>query len=185
MPEKLGAVELEVRQAAMRYEGVPVYNHFRGTACGGMTHDVCMERGLGPDEFVCLGLVVRALSVVMGRRAADWPRGLRHVVQTQEALEDQGVLYGVERLSPQFEPGDLLFFHFSREPDKDGPYNHIAIATEEYSEGKHYGMVIDAATAGLSTGGVTNRRMTWHDYNALRALAPAQALMDLVREESG
>jgi hypothetical protein len=41
--------------------------------------DKCAEVGVGPEAFDCSGLVIGAISTVMGKRPGNWPVANRHV----------------------------------------------------------------------------------------------------------
>ena len=73
----------ELLDAAQKYRDMPFVNHAATVRCGAnlQTHPACMEIGLGPEGYDCSGLVIRALTDVMGVADTDWAWGIRHVRQ--------------------------------------------------------------------------------------------------------
>ncbi len=66
--------------AAERYVGRGFVSHAELVGCGSRskTFPGCMEIGLGPDSFDCSGLIIRALSDIIGRQTTKWAANIRH-----------------------------------------------------------------------------------------------------------
>lgn len=78
----------------MAYEGKRFAAHEPQTGCNGITTlAACMETGLGPDEFDCTGLVLRAIADVVGVSHTDLNPQYRHLRQVA-ALASPAALSG-------------------------------------------------------------------------------------------
>jgi len=78
-------------QAVEDHEGQRFEHHFSPDLCqnGTTTVDGCFEKGLGPTEFDCSGLVVASLCEVLGLDSrTDWPWEYRHGIQMSELAEE-------------------------------------------------------------------------------------------------
>lgn len=89
-----------------------------------------MGVGLGEfDEFDCSGLIIHALSKVLGMPVAAWPRELRHTRQLWNEQRATCLQYA----AGVAEPGDLIVFRrrwtMQNGEDRWVPA-HIGIATE-------------------------------------------------------
>lgn len=67
-------------RAARAYLGRPAVYHqdFAGN-CFEQPTERCLQAGLGPDQFDCSGLVIRATCDVLGIDVTDWPADMRHI----------------------------------------------------------------------------------------------------------
>lgn len=118
---------VEMYAAAERYRTASFVNHIATAGCGGkVTTEQCMELGLGPTAFDCSGLVIRAVTDVMGWRTNDWASDIRHVDQMARTLPAKA-----HDLSLPPTAGDLIVYAH-RHGDIEVPFAHIAICNGAY-----------------------------------------------------
>ncbi len=116
----------ELLDAAQKYRDMPFVNHAATVRCGAnlQTHPACMEIGLGPEGYDCSGLVIRALTDVMGVADTDWAWGIRHVRQMSRWGNKVSLL---PINSGRDHPLGLLFVYNLLENDVYVPAAHIGI----------------------------------------------------------
>lgn len=70
----------ELARAAEAYNGSSFVVHTTAANCYDRLHTQtsCMSTGLGTDGFDCTGLVLRAMSDVLGKADCDWATAIRH-----------------------------------------------------------------------------------------------------------
>lgn len=114
---EVGSFESELVRAARSYIGQPAIYHqdFAGN-CIERPAGACFEAGLGPGQFDCSGLIIRAHSDVMGMAVSDWPSDLRHAREMwavattdQPGLTSSEVVFGsILVLSREYHIGDRI-----------------------------------------------------------------------------
>lgn len=109
-------------KAALMYVDSSFVDHTRAAGCYNrmQTEQRCMSTGLGNDGFDCSGLIVRAMSDVIGKEDCDWASRIRHVPQL--CVEDARMTS--EQLRSQ--PIGALVVYSQFQTAKDGS-SHIVI----------------------------------------------------------
>ncbi|MDQ5972259.1 MAG: hypothetical protein QG553_418 [Patescibacteria group bacterium] len=127
----------ELIAATRSYMGQPAVHHYEFAGnCLEQASPRCLDDGFGPENFDCSGLIIRAVSDVLGKRVEDWPLDLRHV---RDMWGDSQVEATAFEPAP-VERGSLLVMRRKHTVD-DMTYvvpGHIGVVTQVFRSGAYY-----------------------------------------------
>lgn len=87
----------ELVKVARQELGRPFRHHFKPeNLCNGgnITVNTCMEIGMDPVGYDCMGLVIASICKVNGINVINWPREFRHSLQLNKLATDAAPEFG-------------------------------------------------------------------------------------------